>query len=117
MRISDWSSDVCSSDLFQLSCRQATIRKRRRAATMAEVTIKGRDGSFKAYLALPRTTPAAGVVVAQEIFGVNQVMRDTCDWLAGAGFVAICPDLFWRIEPGIDKLGRASCRERVCRSV
>src|SRR3546814_4699170 len=102
MRISDWSSDVCSSDLFQLSCRQATIRKRRRAATMAEVTIKGRDGSFKAYLALPRTTPAAGVVVAQEIFGVNQVMRDTCDWLAGAGFVAICPDLFWRIEPGID---------------
>src|SRR3546814_20683699 len=69
---------------------------------MAEVTIKGRDGSFKAYLALPRTTPAAGVVVAQEIFGVNQVMRDTCDWLAGAGFVAICPDLFWRIEPGID---------------
>src|SRR3546814_7291207 len=71
MRISDWSSDVCSSDLFQLSCRQATIRKRRRAATMAEVTIKGRDGSFKAYLALPRTTPAAGVVVAQEIFGVR----------------------------------------------
>lgn len=69
---------------------------------MAEVTIKGRDGSFKAYLALPRTTPAAGIVVAQEIFGVNQVMRDTCDWLAGAGFVAICPDLFWRIEPGID---------------
>src|SRR3546814_2124339 len=69
---------------------------------MAEVTIKGRDGIFKAYLALPRTTPAAGVVVAQEIFGVNQVMRDTCDWLAGEGFVAICPDLFWRIEPGIE---------------
>lgn len=69
---------------------------------MAEVTIKGRDGSFKAYLALPQTTPAAGVVVAQEIFGVNQVMRDTCDWLAGEGFVAICPDLFWRIEPGIE---------------
>ena len=32
-----------------------------------------------------RVTPAPGIVVAQEIFGVNQVMRDTCDWLAGAG--------------------------------
>ena len=69
---------------------------------MAEVTIKGRDGSFKAYVGVPKTTPAPGIVVAQEIFGVNQVMRDTCDWLAGQGFVAVCPDLFWRIEPGID---------------
>ena len=69
---------------------------------MGEVTIKGKDGSFKAYIALPKKTPAPGVVVAQEIFGVNQVMRDTCDWLAGQGFVAVCPDLFWRIEPGID---------------
>ena len=69
---------------------------------MGQVTIKAKDGSFQAYVALPKTTPAPGVVVAQEIFGVNQVMRDTCDWLAGQGFVAICPDLFWRIEPGID---------------
>jgi len=69
---------------------------------MAKITIKGRDGTFGAYLAVPKQTPAPGVVVAQEIFGVNQVMRDTCDWLAGEGFVAICPDLFWRIEPGID---------------
>jgi len=50
---------------------------------------------------LPATTPAPGIVVAQEIFGVNQVMRDVCDWLAGEGYVAACPDLFWRIEPGI----------------
>jgi carboxymethylenebutenolidase len=69
---------------------------------MADVTIQGKDGTFTAYVALPKTTPAPGVVVAQEIFGVNQVMRDTCDWLAGQGFVAACPDLFWRIEPGID---------------
>jgi len=68
---------------------------------MTEVTIKGKDGGFTAYVALPKKTPAPGVVVAQEIFGVNQVMRDTCDWLAGQGFVAVCPDLFWRIEPGI----------------
>lgn len=69
---------------------------------MADVTIQGKDGTFTAYVALPKTTPAPGVVVAQEIFGVNQVMRDTCDWLAGQGFLAACPDLFWRIEPGID---------------
>ena len=60
------------------------------------------DGSFGGYLALPAQTPAPGVVVLQEIFGVNQVMRDTCDWLAENGFAAFCPDLFWRIEPGID---------------
>ena len=41
-------------------------------------------------------------MVIQEIFGVNQVMRDITDGLAGQGYLAICPDLFWRIEPGID---------------
>ncbi len=65
------------------------------------VTIKGPDGSFSAYVASAgKAAPA--VVVIQEIFGVNEVMRKTCDWLAGEGYHAICPDLFWRIEPGID---------------
>ncbi len=68
---------------------------------MPDITIEGADGSFAAYLATPATTPAPGVVAAQEIFGVNQVMRDVCDWLAGEGFAACCPDIFWRIEPGI----------------
>ena len=68
---------------------------------MPDITIEGPDGSFGAYLALPATTPAPGIVVAQEIFGVNQVMRDVCDWLAGEGYAACCPDIFWRIEPGI----------------
>lgn len=68
---------------------------------MPDITIDGADGSFGAYLALPTTTPAPGIVVAQEIFGVNAVMRGVCDWLAAGGYVACCPDLFWRIEPGI----------------
>jgi len=68
---------------------------------MTDITIHGPDGSFGAYLAQPAGTPAAGIVVAQEIFGVNQVMRDVCDWLAGEGYLACCPDIFWRIEPGI----------------
>ncbi len=69
---------------------------------MTDITISSADGgSFSAYLATPGATPAAGVVVIQEIFGVNKIMRDCCDSLAAAGYLAICPDLFWRIEPGV----------------
>jgi carboxymethylenebutenolidase len=66
------------------------------------LTITTPDGAFSAYVARPTASSAPAVVVIQEIFGVNQVMRDICDGLAGQGFVAVCPDLFWRIEPGID---------------
>lgn len=66
-----------------------------------DITINGPDGSFSAYLATPKGGTGPGIVVAQEIFGVNQVMRDCADWLASEGFVALVPDLFWRIEPGI----------------
>ena len=65
-------------------------------------TITTPDGSFSAYVARPKAASAPAVVVIQEIFGVNQVMRDITDGLAGQGYLAICPDLFWRIEPGID---------------
>jgi carboxymethylenebutenolidase len=66
------------------------------------LTISGANREFSAYMALPANGEGPGVVVLQEIFGVNQVMRDHCDWLASEGFVAVCPDLFWRIEPGIN---------------
>lgn len=69
---------------------------------MSKITISTPDGDFDAYVALPAQTPAPAILVIQEIFGVNQVMRDICDKLAGEGYVACCPDLFWRIEPGID---------------
>ena len=69
---------------------------------MSSMTISTPDGSFDAYVALPQSTPAPAILVIQEIFGVNQVMRDICDGLAAQGYVACCPDLFWRIEPGID---------------
>jgi carboxymethylenebutenolidase len=65
-------------------------------------TIKTADGAFSAYVARPQTQKAPAVVVIQEIFGVNQVMRDITDGLAQQGYLAICPDLFWRIEPGIE---------------
>lgn len=66
------------------------------------ITVAGKDGSFGAYMAVPEKGNGSTIVVIQEIFGVNKVMRDTADWLAGQGYYAVCPDLFWRIEPGID---------------
>ncbi|WP_428539936.1 dienelactone hydrolase family protein [Rhodopila sp.] len=71
---------------------------------MASITIQATDGSggFTAYVVEPKAKPAGAVVVIQEIFGVNQAMRDTCAWVADLGFIAVCPDLFWRIQPAID---------------
>ncbi len=67
------------------------------------ITIKSVDGgTFSAYCAKPDTLPASGIVLIQEIFGVNQVMRDQADQLAAQGYLVVCPDLFWRIEPNID---------------
>lgn len=66
------------------------------------VDVKGPDGAFKAYLARPTGAPRGAVVVVQEIFGVNAVMRGKADWLAREGFLALAPDLFWRIRPGVD---------------
>jgi carboxymethylenebutenolidase len=69
---------------------------------MSEVTIRAADGgSFSGYLATPKNGKGPGILVIQEIFGVNQVMRDITDGFAAQGYVALCPDLFWRQEPGI----------------
>jgi carboxymethylenebutenolidase len=66
------------------------------------VTLSTSDGEFTAYLAHPAGEPAAAIVVIQEIFGINAFVREVCDRLAARGYLAIAPDLFWRIEPGID---------------
>lgn len=66
-----------------------------------DITIAGPDGDFSGYLAAPEGGAAPGVVVIQEIFGVNAVMREITDGLAADGFAALCPDLFWRQEPGL----------------
>src|SRR5271169_6986193 len=66
------------------------------------ITLKGRGGTFGAYIVRPKTSPARAVVVLQELFGVNADIRKTCDELAEQGFLAVAPDLFWRQEPGVD---------------
>lgn len=69
---------------------------------MAKLEIEVPDGSFAAYVARPSSLPAPAIVVCQEIFGINADMRLTCDELAAEGFIALCPDLFWRQEPGVE---------------
>jgi carboxymethylenebutenolidase len=59
-------------------------------------------GSFSAYCARPDGEPRAAIVVIQEIFGVNAGIRRKCDRLAADGYLALAPDLFWRIEPEVE---------------
>lgn len=64
------------------------------------------DGAFKAYVAMPEETSKdnqkPAIIMIQEIFGINAEMREKCEELAKQGYIAICPDLFWRIEPDIE---------------
>ena len=67
-----------------------------------EVTIASHDGkSFGAYLAVPASGRGPGLVLCQEIFGVNDFMRRSAQLLAEEGYVVLVPDLFWRQQPGI----------------
>lgn len=60
------------------------------------------SGTFSSYVAVPASGHGQGVLVIQEVFGVNAYVRDVCDRLAAVGYVAMAPDLFWRIEPGVE---------------
>ncbi|HKG48308.1 MAG TPA: dienelactone hydrolase family protein [Pyrinomonadaceae bacterium] len=67
------------------------------------ITIKSFDGGeFDGYLALPASGYGPGIVVLQEIFGINSFMREVAGWYAAHGFVALVPDLFWRIERNVE---------------
>ena len=95
---------------------------------------------YDGYLALPRAGKGPGVIIVQEIFGVNAHIRSVAEQYALAGYVALAPDLFWREERRVElgyegadrdkalallkridanrsaedlEIGRASCRERV----
>jgi carboxymethylenebutenolidase len=61
-----------------------------------------RDATFKVYRAEPTGTPRGAIIVIQEIFGANAGIRAKCDALAAKGWLALAPDLFWRVEPEID---------------
>lgn len=63
-------------------------------------TLEG-DASFGGYVAHPQGTPKAAIIVIQEIFGVNPGIRQKCDKLAAEGYLAVAPDLFWRLQPEV----------------
>jgi len=64
-------------------------------------TFSGKE-EFNCYVATPDGPATAAVIVIQEVFGVNEGIRQKCDKLAAAGYLAVAPDLFWRLEPGVD---------------
>jgi carboxymethylenebutenolidase len=70
--------------------------------SMIAVETLEKDASFQAYCAQPEGAPRAAIIVIQEIFGVSPGIRQKCDNWAKAGYLAIAPDLFWRLQPGIE---------------
>lgn len=64
-------------------------------------TLSGKE-EFNCYVARPAGDAKAAIIVIQEIFGVNAGIRRKCDKWAEAGYLAIAPDLFWRLRPGVE---------------
>jgi carboxymethylenebutenolidase len=60
------------------------------------------DGAMPAFVSLPAAPSGASVVVLHENMGLNDHIRRVCGWFAAEGFVAVAPDLFWRLGPGIE---------------
>jgi carboxymethylenebutenolidase len=69
---------------------------------MTSIPTLENDQSLGCYVARPSGTPRAAIIVIQEIFGVNAGIRSKCDRWASEGYIAYAPDLFWRIEPGVE---------------
>jgi carboxymethylenebutenolidase len=76
------------------------------------ISITAKDGgTFSGYLARPAQGSGPGLILLQEIFGITADLRALADRYAEEGYVTVVPDLFWRLEPGVelghDEAGRA----------
>jgi carboxymethylenebutenolidase len=69
---------------------------------MIEIETLEHESGLTAYGAEPDGTPRAAIIVIQEIFGVNEGIRRKCDHWAKLGYLALAPDLFWRLQPGVE---------------
>lgn len=76
------------------------------------IDIEGPDGAFSAYLALPPAGRGPGLLLLQEIFGVNEHIRAVAGQYALDGFVVLAPDLFWRQGRRIALGYEGAARER-----
>ncbi|MHC8343725.1 dienelactone hydrolase family protein [Pseudomonas sp. RT6P73] len=79
------------------------------SVTTQWIEIDSDEGTFGAYLAIPHTRKGPGIVLIQEIFGVNEHIRSVAEQYAADGYLVIAPDLFWRnghrIELTYDEAG------------
>jgi carboxymethylenebutenolidase len=66
------------------------------------VVASDKSGQFRAYLAVPASGKGPGIVLAQEIFGINDYLREVADYYAEEGYVVLVPDLFWRQQSEVD---------------
>lgn len=69
---------------------------------MEKVKTLDGDTEFSCYVARPDGEASAAIIVIQEIFGVNRGIRAKCDHWASLGYLALAPDLYWRINEGTD---------------
>ena len=72
--------------------------------TTSYETVHARDGgTFEAFRALPASGHGPGILLFQEIFGINDNMRGLAEKLAAVGYVVLVPDMFWRLEPRFER--------------
>ncbi|AIY41639.1 Dienelactone hydrolase family [Collimonas arenae] len=72
------------------------------SVTTKWIDIESGDGTFGAYLAIPHTGKGPGIVLLQEIFGVNEHIRSVAEQYAADGYMVLVPDLFWRVGKHIE---------------
>jgi carboxymethylenebutenolidase len=89
---------------FGLSSRRRKTPAVRRQHRMGDfISLTAADGhELKAWMAEPATPPKAGIVVLQEIFGVNSHIRDVAGRFAAQGYLAVAPAIFDRVQPGFE---------------
>ena len=73
------------------------------------------DEVFDAYCAVPASGSGPGILLFQEIFGINDNMRGLADKLAAEGYVVLVPDMFWRIERRFERKDESGMARRVRR--
>src|SRR4051795_10965074 len=67
------------------------------------ISLTAKDGgTFRAYLAPAASGKGPGIVLCQEIFGINAYVREVADYYAEEGYVVLAPDLFWRMDKDVD---------------
>ncbi|MGH9291683.1 MAG: dienelactone hydrolase family protein [Acidimicrobiales bacterium] len=69
--------------------------------TRTETVTASDGGTFATHLTLPDAGEGPGILLLQEIFGVNDFLLGKAGELARAGYVVSCPDVFWRVQPGV----------------